>query len=182
MADAHLPPSGLIGRVGECDVFSAICRARGAMRSPRRSGCAPYPAGPPPARARGPEAPGLREAAGNPIALLELPRGQKPVAVACGFGLPGEIPLTGRIDQGLVRRLEPLPGETRRLLLLTAAEPVGDAPLLLRAAELFGIGPDAAGPAQADLLELGTRVATGRWPVSWSARLDGRRRARLLRK
>jgi AAA ATPase domain len=49
----------------------------------------------------------LGEAGGNPLALLELPRGLKPVALAGGFGLTGELPLTGRIEQGYVRRLEP---------------------------------------------------------------------------
>ena len=101
----------------------------------------------------------LGEAGGNPLALLELPRGLKPIAVAGGFGLPGELPLTSRIEQGFVRRLEPLPAETRRLVLLAAAEPVGDVTLLWRAAELLGIGPDAAAPAQAaGLVEIGARV------------------------
>jgi DNA-binding CsgD family transcriptional regulator len=101
----------------------------------------------------------LGEADGNPLALIELPRGLKPIAVAGGFGLPGEMPLTSRIEQGFVRRLEPLPAETRRVLLLAAAEPVGDVPLLWRASELLGIGPDAVGPAQAaGLVEIGARV------------------------
>jgi DNA-binding CsgD family transcriptional regulator len=101
----------------------------------------------------------LGEARGNPLALLELPRGLKPLAVAGGFGLPRELPLTSRIEQGFIGRLEPLPAETRRLVLLAAAEPVGDLPLLWRAAELLGIGPEAAGPAEtAGLVELGARV------------------------
>jgi len=101
----------------------------------------------------------LGEACGNPLALLELPRGLKPIDVAGGFGLAGELPLTGRIEQGYVRRLEPLPDNTRRLLLLAAAEPVGNVTLLWRAAELLGIGPEAAGPAQAaGLFEIGARV------------------------
>ena len=101
----------------------------------------------------------LGEAGGNPLALLELPRGLAPAELAGGFGLPAELPLTSRIEQGFVRRLEPLPAETRRVLLLAAAEPVGDVPLLWRAGELLGIGPEAAGPAQAaGLVEIGTRV------------------------
>jgi DNA-binding CsgD family transcriptional regulator len=101
----------------------------------------------------------LAEAGGNPLALLELPRGLTPAAVAGGFALPGAMPLTSRIEQGFVRQLEPLPAETRRVLLLAAAEPVGDVPLLWRAAELLGIGPAAAGPAQAaGLVEIGARV------------------------
>ena len=101
----------------------------------------------------------LGEAGGNPLALLELPRGRKPIAVAGGFGLPGELPLTSRIEEGFVRQLTPLPAPTRRLLLLAAAEPVGDVPLLWRAAERLGIGPEAADPAEAaGLVEIGARV------------------------
>jgi hypothetical protein len=99
----------------------------------------------------------LGEAGGNPLALLELPRAL--TAVAGGFGLAGEMPLPSRLEQGFVRRLEPLPAETRQLLVLAAAEPIGDVPLLWRAAELLGIGPDAAGPARASgLVEIGVRV------------------------
>src|SRR5690242_11180370 len=101
----------------------------------------------------------LGEAGGNPLALLELPRERSATAVAGGFGLPLETPLTSRIEQGFVRQLEPLPADTRRLLLLAAAEPVGDVTLLWRAAELLGIGPEAAAPAEtAGLVEIGTRV------------------------
>jgi DNA-binding CsgD family transcriptional regulator len=101
----------------------------------------------------------LGEAGGNPLALLELGRGGSQIAVAGGFGLPVEMPLTSRIEQGFVCQLEPLPAETRRLLLLAAAEPVGDVPLLWRAAERLGIGPEAAGAAEtAGLVEIGARV------------------------
>src|SRR5690349_4968985 len=101
----------------------------------------------------------LGEAGGNPLALLELPRGRTTIAVAGGFGLPLGTPLTSRIEQGFVRQLEPFPADTRRLLLLAAAEPVGDVMLLWRAAERLGIGPGAAGPAEAaGLVEIGTRV------------------------
>jgi DNA-binding CsgD family transcriptional regulator len=99
----------------------------------------------------------LAEADGNPLALLELPRGLTP-AVAGGFGLPGPMPLTSRIEHGFVRQLEPLPADTRRLLLLAAAEPVGDVTLLWRAAELLGIGPDAATAQATGLLEISARV------------------------
>jgi DNA-binding CsgD family transcriptional regulator len=99
----------------------------------------------------------LGEAGGNPLALLELPRGEK--TLAGGFGLPVEMPLTSRIEQGFVDQLTLLPAGTRRLLLLAAAEPVGDVPLLWRAAERLGIGPEAAEPAEAaGLVEIGARV------------------------
>jgi DNA-binding CsgD family transcriptional regulator len=101
----------------------------------------------------------LDEAGGNPLALLELPRGQEPVPLAGGFGGLEEMPLTSRIEQGFVRQLESLPAETRRLLLTAAAEPVGDVTLLWRAAGRLGLGIDAAPPAKAaGLIELGGRV------------------------
>src|SRR4051794_15254426 len=82
----------------------------------------------------------LAEAGGNPLALLELPRGLTPATVAGGFGLPRAMPLVSRLEQRFVGQLEELPESTRRLLLLAAAEPVGDVTLLLRAAERLGIG------------------------------------------
>jgi DNA-binding CsgD family transcriptional regulator/tetratricopeptide (TPR) repeat protein len=101
----------------------------------------------------------VAEARGNPLALLELPRGRTPAELAFGFGLPTTTPLAGRVEQGFVRRLEPLPAETRKLLLTAAVEPVGDVTVLWRAAERLGIGPDAAVPAEAaGLIEFGTRV------------------------
>jgi DNA-binding CsgD family transcriptional regulator len=101
----------------------------------------------------------LGEADGNPLALLELPREERQLVVAGGFGLPVGMPLASRIEQGFVRQLQPLPAGTRRLLLLAAAEPVGDVLLLWRAAERLGIGAKAAGPAEAvGLVEIGARV------------------------
>jgi DNA-binding CsgD family transcriptional regulator len=100
----------------------------------------------------------LAEANGNPLALLELPRGLTPATVAGGYGLPGAMPLLNRIEHGFARQLEPLPVDTRRFLTLAAAEPVGDVTLLWRAAELLGITPDS-GPAQsAGLLDISARV------------------------
>jgi DNA-binding CsgD family transcriptional regulator/tetratricopeptide (TPR) repeat protein len=100
----------------------------------------------------------LAEASGNPLALLELPRALGP-AVAGGFGLPGSIPLISRIEQGFARQLEPLPDESRQFLLLAAAEAVGDAMLLRRAAELLGLETDDAAPAEtAGLITIGARV------------------------
>ena len=68
--------------------------------------------------------------------------------------------LTGRIEESFVRRIGTLSDDARRLLLLAAAEPLGDPLLLWRAAEQLGIGPAAAGGAEADgLLAIGERVA-----------------------
>ncbi len=63
----------------------------------------------------------LREASGNPLALLELPRGREPTAIAAEFGLPAQMPLTSRIEQGFVHQVESFSEDTRRLLLLAAA-------------------------------------------------------------
>jgi DNA-binding CsgD family transcriptional regulator len=101
----------------------------------------------------------VAETQGNPLALLELPRGLTPAELAGGFGLLDTTPLTGRIEEGFIRRLDPLPVETRRLLLTAAVEPVGDATLLWRAAERLGIRAGAADRAEAaGLLEIGAWV------------------------
>jgi DNA-binding CsgD family transcriptional regulator len=101
----------------------------------------------------------VAETRGNPLALLELPRGRSPAQLAGGFGVPDVIPLASRIEQSFVRRVESFPLDARRLLVLAAAEPIGDVTLLWRAAERIGLGLDAAAPAQtAGLIELGARV------------------------
>jgi DNA-binding CsgD family transcriptional regulator len=101
----------------------------------------------------------LAEARGNPLALLELPQGLHAAQLAGGFALPDTSPLTNRIELSYLARLEPLPAETRQLLLAAAAEPTGDLSLLLRAAQRLGIAPNAAAPAKAaGLIELGTTV------------------------
>jgi DNA-binding CsgD family transcriptional regulator len=100
----------------------------------------------------------VAESRGNPLALLELPRGLTPGELAGGFGL-SDVPLASRIEQSFLQRLEPLPVETRRLLLTAAAEPFGDVSLLWRAANRLGLGPEAAAPAEAaGLIQLGTLV------------------------
>ena len=111
----------------------------------------------------------VAETRGNPLALLELPRGLTASQLAGGFGLLGAQALTGRIEESFVRRLEPLADDTRRLLLVAAAEPVGDPLLLWRAAGRLGIGPAAAYAAEEEgLLAIGGRV-TFRHPLVRSA-------------
>src|SRR5215207_341574 len=101
----------------------------------------------------------IAEMRGNPLALLELPRGLTARQLAGGFGLLGAQALSGRIEESFVRRLEPLADDVRRLLLVAAAEPVGDPLLLWGAAERLGIGPEAAGAAEAEgLLAIDERV------------------------
>jgi DNA-binding CsgD family transcriptional regulator len=111
----------------------------------------------------------IAETRGNPLALLELPRGLTAAELAGGFGRPDARPVASVIEQSFLRRVRALPVETQRLLLAAAAEPVGDVTLLWRAAEVLGIGGDAAAPAEADgLIELGARVRF-RHPLARSA-------------
>jgi DNA-binding CsgD family transcriptional regulator len=101
----------------------------------------------------------VAEARGNPLALLELPRGLSPAELAGGFGLSGTVPVSARIEETFRRRLEALPADTRQLMLIAAAEPVGDPVVVLRAAAILGIGPDAGAGAEAEgLVEFGARV------------------------
>src|SRR5882724_2519858 len=113
---------------------------------------------------RGPFDEGVRdrivaETRGNPLALLELPLGLAAGEVAGGFAVPGAQPLASHIEQSFRRRFEALPVETRQLLLVAAAEPVGEPAMLWRAAEGLGLGTEVATPAsEAGLLEVGARV------------------------
>jgi DNA-binding CsgD family transcriptional regulator len=102
----------------------------------------------------------LAESHGNPLALLELPRGLSATDLAFG-GETGHsaTPLVQRLEQGFLRQAAPLPPQARRLLLTAAAEPVGDVQLLWRAAGRLGIGSAAAAAAEASgLIELRDRV------------------------
>ena len=101
----------------------------------------------------------VSETRGNPLALLELPGGLTPAELAGGFGLTGAVSLSGSIEESFRRRLDALPAETRRLLRLAAADPVGEPLLVWRAAERLGVPPAAAAPAaEAGLIEFGSRV------------------------
>jgi len=103
----------------------------------------------------------VAETRGNPLALLELPRGVP--------GWPGVASPPGRIEESFRRRLEVLPAATRRLLLVAAAEPTGEPGLVWRAAQLLGIGAEVLAPAaDAELLMIGERV-TFRHPLVRSA-------------
>ena len=111
----------------------------------------------------------VAETHGNPLALLELPHGSSAVDLAGGFELTAALPLPNLIEESFRERVERLPAESRRLLLVAAAEPIGDPALLWQAAERLELGPEAAAPAEAaGLLTLGVRV-TFRHPLLRSA-------------
>ena len=90
------------------------------------------------------------ETHGNPLALLELPRGLTPTQLAGGFGLPAALPLSARIEESFTRRLARLPRDGRRLLLVAAADPVGDLALVWRTAQRLGIPESAAQAVESD--------------------------------
>ena len=97
------------------------------------------------------------EARGNPLALLELPRAWTTAELADGF--ERSDPLVSRIEEGFMRRLSTLPSDTQCLLVAAAAEPLGDATLLWRAATVLGLDPNAGDAAQAaGLIQFGARV------------------------
>ncbi|MFG2059462.1 BREX system ATP-binding domain-containing protein [Micromonospora sp. NPDC048930] len=100
----------------------------------------------------------VAETRGNPLALLELPRGLTQAELAFGFGGQSATPLVSRVEEGFQRRIAALPADTRTLLLTAAVEPVGDVPLLWRALERLGVGMDAAPAEAAGLIEIGARV------------------------
>jgi DNA-binding CsgD family transcriptional regulator len=109
----------------------------------------------------------IAEAHGNPLALLELPRGWTAAELAGGFGLPGAVPvsdsisdsISGIIEENFRRRIDALPTGTRRLLLLAAADPTGDPTLVWRAAGQLRIGAETAAPAvEGGLAEFDVRV------------------------
>jgi DNA-binding CsgD family transcriptional regulator len=111
----------------------------------------------------------VAETDGNPLALLELPRALSFAELAGGFGVLDAHGLPGRIEESFRRRLEVLPGDTQQLLLVAAADPVGEPLLMWQAAQRLGIGGQAAAAAEAaGLLRVGERV-TFRHPLVRSA-------------
>ena len=110
----------------------------------------------------------IAETRGNPLALLELPRGASATELAGGFGVPGVHGLPSRIEERYIRRLEALHEDVRLFLLVAAADPVGDPLLLLAASERLGIEVSADEAATGGLLSLEERV-TFRHPLVRSA-------------
>ncbi|WP_130447617.1 helix-turn-helix transcriptional regulator [Kribbella rubisoli] len=99
----------------------------------------------------------VAETRGNPLALLELPRTWTAAELADGLR---STTLASQIEDSFVRRVEALPAETRLLLLVAAAEPLGDATLLWRAVERLGLGADPAAAAiEAELITFGQQIA-----------------------
>ena len=101
----------------------------------------------------------VAESGGNPLALLELPGRMTAAELAAGFEFPGPGELPAHIEGHYLERIGELPEATQRFMLLAAAEPLGDAALVLRAGRTLGIETGALAPAEAaGLLEVGAIV------------------------
>ena len=101
----------------------------------------------------------ISETEGNPLALIELSQRMSRPERAGGFAPPAGSDLPSQLEEQYLRRISALPTATQRLMLLAAAEPLGDAGLLWRAAERLSLDPDALVAAtRAGLLDIGDRV------------------------
>lgn len=101
----------------------------------------------------------VAETSGNPLVLLEVAGGMSEAELGGGFATPGTAIAAGLLEQHYLHRVRALPEPTQRLLLIAAADATGDPTLLWRAAEVVGIGHDAAEPARTEqLLEIGSGV------------------------
>jgi DNA-binding CsgD family transcriptional regulator len=101
----------------------------------------------------------IAETGGNPLALLELPARMTAAELAGGFELPDAGELPTHMEEHYVRRMRELPETTQHLMLVAAAEPLGDPELVFRAARRLEIEVSAFAPAAtAELLEIGARV------------------------
>ncbi len=101
----------------------------------------------------------VAETHGNPLAILELPRGLTPSQLAGGFGLPVSVTLASQIEESYRRRLAKLSPDSRRLLLIVAADSTGDSGIIWRAADGLGIAEESAEALEDDgLVEFGERV------------------------
>ncbi|GAA0517628.1 hypothetical protein Ade02nite_84020 [Paractinoplanes deccanensis] len=98
----------------------------------------------------------LAESRGNPLALLELARSDGPATPAGGLGRPAA---RGASEELFHAGLAALPDRTRLLLVVAAAEPLGDPTLLWSAAGALGLPAEALTPAEdAGLLSVDLRV------------------------
>lgn len=92
----------------------------------------------------------VAETRGLPLAILEVPRSISAAELSGGFWISGKRSSPAAVEKGFVRRIQALPEKTQLLLLVAAAEPIGDAGLFLGAAAHLGVSVDALAPAEAD--------------------------------
>ena len=128
----------------------------------------------------------LAEAAGNPLALLELPAAlsgfpvapadtpASPAALAASLELPAPLPLPRRLQHSYYRQVAGLPAAVRTFLLVAAAEETGDLGLVRRAAH--GLGAPAAAAEEAErsgLIVVDAQAVAFRHPLVRAAVYQG---------
>ncbi len=112
----------------------------------------------------------LAEAAGNPLALLELPGGLSEEQLQGLVPLPEAMPLTPRLEGLFREQIGRLPPDTQAALLIAAADNTGDVAAVLRAAAGLQLPADALDHAQkAALIQITGAMITFRHPLVRSA-------------
>ena len=115
----------------------------------------------------------LAEAAGNALALLELPSGLSPAQLQGRAALPETTPLSSRLRSAFMQRIDRLPTGTRTALLIAAVDDVGEVATVVRAAGEAGLPEDALDPAErAGLLHVAGAGIVFRHPLVRSALLE----------
>ena len=116
----------------------------------------------------------LAEAAGNPLALLELPEGLSEEQLEGRVPLPDAIPLSPRLEGVFRQRVERLPEAAQAALLVAAADTTGELVSVLRAMAGLGLSADALDPAErAGLIRIAGSMMTFRHPLVRSALYQG---------
>ena len=116
----------------------------------------------------------LAEAAGNPLALLELPRGLSRAQMEGRAVLPEAIPLSPQLEGVFRQRIGRLPETAQTALLIAAADTTGDMPAVLRAMAGLGLPVDGLDPAEgAGLVRIAGTTITFRHPLVRSALYQG---------
>jgi DNA-binding CsgD family transcriptional regulator len=112
----------------------------------------------------------VEEAMGNPLALLELPAALNSQQLAGGEPLPGRLPLSARLQQEFLQRVRRLPVAAQSLLLVAAAEDVGELAAVLEAGRRLAVESAALEPAErAGLVQVDGQSLRFRHPLVRSA-------------
>lgn len=108
----------------------------------------------------------VAEAAGNPLALIELPRALGETQLRGQEPLPSPLPAGGEIERAFAPRLDALDGAARRALVLAAAVEGGEMGTISRALSGMGLDAEALEPAEeAGLIEIAGGTVGFRHPL-----------------
>jgi DNA-binding CsgD family transcriptional regulator len=115
----------------------------------------------------------LAEAAGNPLALLELPSGLSTAQLQGRAPLPDTAPLTARLRSAFEQRIVRLPAETQSALLIAAVDDSGEVAAVVGAARERGLREDTLDSAErVGLLRVAGGRVVFRHPLVRSALLE----------